>query len=635
MTSPERSQSRARETTPLDAVLRSIHGIEQWLDARTAPIGELRQHFAVLRSTTDKVNEQRVPNHPANVGYMLQLGAMAWRCREKLARMRAETLASESSDAQAIRLAPPQWDVSRDPIVLLGQIPIEVVSALRRTGQERIVVVGDPRGSAPPHVRVVETYTDIRDAVTSFPGEAPERVTIRALGEVSAAGLGAATAAAQEGIDTARVYANTVHLFGETWVRHGMKNLPALALHPSVSVLGKAFVGWPIVLVAPGPSLAKQLPTLAQIQGRVVILAASHSLKALSRAGIVADFAMALDPEDLRYHFDGVPTVLMPGGLLLGATVNPGCYSLPGNIFHFAANPGIEGWLYEAFGELPTIRTGGSVATSMLALALSWQCDPIVLIGHDLGFTGGRVYARGGADEGATVVESGGALRISGYDSGYAAMESIAGALESPAIPLVKAPGYYGGQVTTCHAFNSFRQWIGRTAQESNARIWNCTEGGAHIDGVEQRALSYVEGCDGLDVAGTVAALVAQSRTCQIRAQSEYIAGLLRALRATRERATDAIRESYRAERDHSRSGRLGKLGQRLEREIAALPFIVLANLRWIKAADKQLFEGMTWTHAIKQARTSYSRIIELCDLFVGELHNGLRTLEEATRQRP
>jgi len=65
--------------------------------------------------------------------------------------------------------------------------------------------------------------------------------------------------------------------------------LNAIARWPSVAALGDRFAGVPMVIVAPGPSLARNIDQLRGLHGRAIITAFSHSLRPVLAAGVVPD----------------------------------------------------------------------------------------------------------------------------------------------------------------------------------------------------------------------------------------------------------------------------------------------------------------------------------------------------------
>src|SRR6185369_8912191 len=118
------------------------------------------------------------------------------------------------------------------------------------------------------------------------------------------------------------------------------------------------------------------------------------------------DLVLAVDPQDVRYHYGAPGDLDGVAAVVNGVTVHPALYELPvPRCLTLASNGGLDGWLYRATGCEPVVVAGGgSVATTALTLGLRWKCDPIVMVGLDLSFAGGRYYVDTSVDGRARAV---------------------------------------------------------------------------------------------------------------------------------------------------------------------------------------------------------------------------------------
>ncbi len=279
-------------------------------------------------------------------------------------------------------------------------------------------------------------------------------------------------------------YWRTVDTFAPHFVANAIENLASVAAWPSMARFRDAFRGQPAVIVSAGPSLDKNIDVIRRFQGKALIIAVSHSLLALHRAGIVPDMVVVLESQDVRYHFDGVP--LGPiGALVLGASVRPELFALPAERFiSFAANPMIDTWVYDGLEERVPLRVGGSVSTVALSIATHFGCDPVIVVGQDLSFSAGRYYA-------ATTCDGDARVAITPEGAGLVVEASEAYKKLEPKGPenifLREVPGYYGGTVPT--SMSLLRAWawfVDEAGRQSGQRtLLNCTEGGAFIEGME------------------------------------------------------------------------------------------------------------------------------------------------------
>ena len=157
--------------------------------------------------------------------------------------------------------------------------------------------------------------------------------------------------------------------------------------------------GFPAVCVGAGPSLAKNIRLLSNpdVRRNVVIISAQTTLKVLLQHGIKPDFVTALDYAEISKRFyEGLPD-LPDVTLVAEPKAHPSILeSFPGPVR--VTN---EDFLDRLLGDLARpivpIQHGATVAHLSFYLAQHLGCDPIILIGQDLGFSDGLYYCPGTA----------------------------------------------------------------------------------------------------------------------------------------------------------------------------------------------------------------------------------------------
>jgi hypothetical protein len=402
-------------------------------------------------------------------------------------------------------LLPPTWDVTRDLVVLIGAGLEGVAAMLSDLGQNRILVVHDGPAPAGEHVAsyqrsapgatIVSDATEVGHAVRTMFPVTPERVVLRSLAGNDPERDHAIADVVHDALSDLRVHQNTVQAFSRTWLAQGAANLEALARCPTVAAVGDGFAGKPMIICAPGPSLAGNVEQLRAMKGKAIIVAFSHSLRPLRAAGVVPDLVVTVDPQDVRYHFspgdlDGV------AAMVNGCTVFPTLFEMGAKRhLSMASNGLLDRWLFTGLGDVPEVPGGGSVATTALSLGLRWKCDPIVMVGLDLSFPGGKYYVDTSCDGGAHAVVEDGRVRVAGWSDGFQKMKA-GGGPQAPRERLVELPGWHGGTVPSSFMFAMFHRWFVETARRvatnGGARIFNCTEGGSYIDGMSHAPLAGV-----------------------------------------------------------------------------------------------------------------------------------------------
>jgi len=484
--------------------------------------------------------------------------------------------------ALADAMLPAVWDFEADVVALVGADLAPVAELLTALGQRRIVML-DAGETAPPDVLAVASLDEASLAVRMMVPGPPTRMVIRAAAGTDAALLDELGTKLRNALADLRIHRNTVRAFSRTWVEQGIANLPAIARWPSVAAIGERFAGQPMVIVAPGPSLASNIDQLRDLRGRAIVTAFSHSLKPVLAAGVVPDLVLTVDPQDVRYHFAGCD--LSRTCMINAATVHPALFELPAQRFlTLSANSAIDDWIFDAVGEDAIVPGGGSVATTAFSLALRWGCNPIVFVGLDLSFPGGAYYVSTSSDGEARAQIAGGVMRVAGWSAGFQAMKA-AGGPAAPTERVVELPGWHGGTVPSSFAFSLFHRWfVERIRAVTDTTVFNCTEGGAFIDGMDHRPLAEVLALldRELDVAGELdaaAMTVDATRTPNI---VEHLTGYSRGLRRSRRLARIARTVIQRGDAGN----RLPGLEAGLTAALQPLTFISLLAQRELERAQ-------------------------------------------------
>jgi hypothetical protein len=277
-----------------------------------------------------------------------------------------------------------------------------------------------------------------------------------------------------------------------TWSELVVDNAPQVLATPSLASLYGAFAGVPAVVVAAGPSLDRQLPALARESDRLLIIAIGQTYSALVRAGIRPDLIHAIESKNVAHQIsawgeaEDKALVVYPGS-------HPALFDVPVRA-RFVVNPEpykMACWIAQARGDATTVPGGATVAHSAVHLAVALGATSVALIGQDLAFTGGRVYASGSAYDMVEFREVGGGR----YEFTHLDERNELLGLEAPAAglrdDLVHVPSWHGGTVATSRHYAVFLEHyrgIGAHLQSRGVTLSNCTEGGAHIPGLVHRS---------------------------------------------------------------------------------------------------------------------------------------------------
>ncbi|EAJ8747135.1 motility associated factor glycosyltransferase family protein [Campylobacter jejuni] len=254
-------------------------------------------------------------------------------------------------------------------------------------------------------------------------------------------------------------------------IKHMLNNLPKLLNHGVFQNFLKARKQKVknAIIVSTGPSLTKQLPLLKQYANKATIFCADSAYPILAKHDIKPDYVCMLERDDIVSKcFDNDFKEFDKGILFILASVvhkevikflerNNREYMLVHRPLHFAVSLNLKEFGY--------IGVGASVANMAYELAASLRHENIIFIGQDLAY----------AEDGSSHPRE----HIYGNEG-----EKIRGEVYTLA---------YGGekQVRTQLTWNLFRQAFEKDIFWANEKLkintYNCTEGGARIEGTIEK----------------------------------------------------------------------------------------------------------------------------------------------------
>lgn len=201
---------------------------------------------------------------------------------------------------------------------------------------------------------------------------------------------------------TLRTSVMTTLVHAQASLRNILTNADYYASCAGLGALAGAAHGRAAVVVSAGPSLERNIDLLRDpgARDRVVVIAAQTVLKPLLRRGIRPDFVCALDYHEIsRRFYEGLTPADVEGvTLVVEPKANPAILeSFPGRILCVQEEMLDSVLGGELGGAKWPLRPGATVAHLCAYLARHLGCDPLILVGQDLGFTDGQYYAAGAA----------------------------------------------------------------------------------------------------------------------------------------------------------------------------------------------------------------------------------------------
>lgn len=220
----------------------------------------------------------------------------------------------------------------------------------------------------------------------------------------------------------------------------------------------------PAIIVSAGPSLEKNIDVLKKANGKALIIACDASWTACKTHGVMPDAIATIERgvETYQYYFENKKfdkeTVLIGPSLSWAQTYK----KYPGKKIIVSKNDeGVDGWWKKQFPNLRFINTGMSCATLAYAAAEIAGCNPIILIGQDLAFTGNKKHS---------------SFTHTEFEGENNADESDGLMVED----------IYGEMIPTDKYYNQFRYWFeDKIRANPDIQVIDATEGGAKIEGAK------------------------------------------------------------------------------------------------------------------------------------------------------
>lgn len=278
-----------------------------------------------------------------------------------------------------------------------------------------------------------------------------------------------------------------------------IRNVPYLLCQPLVSSFKGLFSNVPAFVIGAGPSLDRNIDRLSEIGDRGIIIAADTVLKPLLSRGVHPHIVVTTDPTVLNaHHFEGIGD-LGETILVFSPSVN---YRIPKQwkgtkiVIPLQASR-LLNLFPQVKREANPLRTGVNVGQTCFNLAHYMECSPIVLVGLDFSFPveGGFTHASGTALK----------RKIYATDSPEKMRVELLDELRSlEEFEPVYIPGNTVEKVATNKFWLNYLRSMEQEIAKTGKPVYNCTEGGAHIEGAPARIL--------LDVIREVCVRDAQAR---------------------------------------------------------------------------------------------------------------------------
>jgi hypothetical protein len=262
--------------------------------------------------------------------------------------------------------------------------------------------------------------------------------------------------------------------------RNIANNLAAYTDNAGIEVLEGRAKGYPAILVAAGPSLARNIDQLNALRERAVIICVQTVFKSLLARDCPPHFVTSLDFHEISSQFfDGVDAAPHTALVAEPKATWHVLDRFPGRK-HVLQNRFADALLRSAAPRRGALKAGATVAHLSFYLAEHLGCDPIILVGQDLAYSEAMYYPPGLPIE-----------RVWGPElNRFCTIETKQQERICRAKPILrKVKDVHGRDAWTDDQLFTYARQFEADFSGSAARVVHACEGGMHLSGVETMTL--------------------------------------------------------------------------------------------------------------------------------------------------
>lgn len=155
----------------------------------------------------------------------------------------------------------------------------------------------------------------------------------------------------------------------------------------------------PAIICGAGPSLEKNGRQLAALQQRALLFAGGSSLNALDTFNILPHIAVGIDPNKAQLSRLYTSRSWMVPYFFRPRLYHEALLAMQGDWVYLAGSGGhaMPTWIEEQLGmeKAATLCEGFNIVNLSISLATALGCNPLILVGVDMAYSGDQSYAKG------------------------------------------------------------------------------------------------------------------------------------------------------------------------------------------------------------------------------------------------
>jgi len=196
-------------------------------------------------------------------------------------------------------------------------------------------------------------------------------------------------------VESFNVDISTRRHFAWQWIYNNIMNAKRLSESSNADGLVGAFSGVPGILVSAGPSLAKNAYLLSKLKHNCVIMAGGTAVNKLEQFGITPHFMVGIDAgateAEVHRKVKAKDIFFVYSNQVSADSLES--YKGPKFFMNYSVDLYSNEFLKFEGIKSHMFLSGPSVANTCFDLLYKMGCNPIIIIGQDLAFTGGSLYA--------------------------------------------------------------------------------------------------------------------------------------------------------------------------------------------------------------------------------------------------
>lgn len=267
--------------------------------------------------------------------------------------------------------------------------------------------------------------------------------------------------------------ANTIAMYQEDWNENQVEGYRHRLIGYTHQDLEKFFKDQEVLVIAPGPSLAESIKQIkSSAENYFTTIATAQACPALAKHDITPDFVIVVDAKDFTYVLSEIRN-LDKISLIADDVVHLNFLTAGfKNLFTIVTSKNNLG-LEQALSIDPLDLVGGTVSLIACNLAKTLGAKSITLAGQDLSISKGNYFVSGGLPENITNIGRRTRVELVTY------IENV-----SQKLPDHHVKGWNGEILVTKPDYAIFHNQFEEFARAcSNTKLYNCSVGGAYIDG--------------------------------------------------------------------------------------------------------------------------------------------------------